>query len=161
LRAKARHNALVVPRSPSADGRRGISQCIQNTQSEIPLRRLTDRNDIPKEVLTQSPLARGPELLHSRRSPFPRRPLEQCPRTTSALCRLHIRMTWAAEERRQASYCWVGPLPDFPLAVLRNHAAPSVLSTREVHSRQSRDGRLPDYSADNQGSYALGVDLKS
>jgi hypothetical protein len=26
-------------------GRRGISHCIKNTQGEIPLRRLTDRND--------------------------------------------------------------------------------------------------------------------
>jgi hypothetical protein len=62
-----------------------MSDCVENTQSEIPLPRLRDRNDIPKELFTQtlqpSPshlrgeipaksLARGtrPELAEGRES---------------------------------------------------------------------------------------------
>ena len=39
--------------------------CVENTQSEIPLRRPTDRNDTPKEVFTQShkPWGQVPLLL--------------------------------------------------------------------------------------------------
>ena len=50
----------VIPRSPSAGGRRGISHCSENTQSEIPRSapdhqvRGSARNDSPKEVFTQT-----------------------------------------------------------------------------------------------------------
>ena len=44
----------VIPRSPSADGRRGISQWAESTQSEIPLRPLTDRNDSVGKVIMQA-----------------------------------------------------------------------------------------------------------
>jgi hypothetical protein len=35
--------------------RRGISHCVENSQSEILLPRLRDRNDAPKEVFTEAP----------------------------------------------------------------------------------------------------------
>ena len=44
----------VIPRSPAAAGRRGISHCVENTQSQIPLPRLRDRNDSVGRVITQT-----------------------------------------------------------------------------------------------------------
>ena len=36
-------------------GRRGISHCLENTQSQIPLPRLRDRNDSLDKVISQTP----------------------------------------------------------------------------------------------------------
>jgi hypothetical protein len=46
----------VIPRSPAADGRRGISHCLENTHSQIPH---STRNDSIGRVIAQTPQGRG------------------------------------------------------------------------------------------------------
>jgi len=46
----------VIPRSRR---RRGISHCLENTQTQIPLPRLRDRNDSLGRVITQTPRRRA------------------------------------------------------------------------------------------------------
>jgi hypothetical protein len=76
---------------PGSRRRRGISHCLENTQSEIPLRRLTDRNDSIGRPITQilqaplhscdfSPVTHRDQALPLKARDSPRSPGRRCSR---------------------------------------------------------------------------------